>query len=128
MGNTKLDPVQEDHIEMIRQSSSILMVLINDILDVSKIEAGELKLEEIDFDLAYLITSVIKMNSARLGGKPLEMSYVINEKMPRSFKGDPTRIRQILMNLVNNAIKFTGQRQDYRFGAISREPVKGGGG
>lgn len=105
--NTALNPTQKDYVETIRESGQLLMLLINDILDVSKIEAGELKLEKVDFELTYLLKSVIKMNSFRLGRKHVEMFFSVDEKMPTDYKGDPTRIRQILTNLLSNAIKFT---------------------
>ena len=105
--NTTLNRTQKDYVDTIRESSQMLMLLINDILDVSKIEAGELKLEDIDFDLPYLLKSVIKMNSARMEKKNVKLLCSIDEGMPQSYKGDPTRIRQILVNLISNAIKFT---------------------
>jgi PAS domain S-box-containing protein len=105
--NTTLNRAQKDYVGTIRESSQMLMFLISDILDVSKIEAGELKLEEIDFDLSHLLKSVIKMNSTRLVKKQVEMFCSMDEAIPQSYKGDPTRIRQILTNLISNAIKFT---------------------
>jgi PAS domain S-box-containing protein len=107
MENTSLDYVQKDYIGVIKDSGQILLVLINDILDLSKIEAGEMHLEVIDFDLEYLVHSVLKINSARVEEKGLDLSCSIDGKIPRGLKGDPTRIRQILINLVSNAIKFT---------------------
>jgi PAS domain S-box-containing protein len=107
MENTSLDYVQKDYIGVIKDSGQILLALINDILDLSKIEAGEMHLEIIDFDLEYLLRSVLKINSTRVEEKGLDLSCDIDERLPRWFKGDPTRIRQILINLVSNAIKFT---------------------
>ncbi len=105
--STALDYVQKDYVSVIRESGNILLALINDILDLSKIEAGEMHLEHIDFDLEYLIRSVIKINSPKLEGKSIELFCAIDEHMPKNFKGDPTRVRQILINLLSNAIKFT---------------------
>ncbi len=105
--NTSLDYVQKDYIGVIKDSGQILLALINDILDLSKIEAGEMHLEMIDFDLEYLVRSVLKINSTRVEEKGLELSCVLDDTIPRGLKGDPTRIRQILINLVSNAIKFT---------------------
>ncbi len=109
MESTELDYVQKDYIGIIRESGHLLLYLINDILDISKIEAGELKLETIDFNLDYLIKSVIRMNSTRLEGKNVELFCSVDDTMPRFFRGDPTRLRQVLMNLLSNAIKFTEQ-------------------
>ncbi|MBF0494042.1 MAG: response regulator [Candidatus Omnitrophica bacterium] len=104
---TALDPLQKDYVGTIRESGQLLMTLINDILDISKIEAGEVRLEEIGFDLEYLVRSVIKMNSTKMQNKNVELIYVFDENIKSNFLGDPTRIRQILMNLLSNAIKFT---------------------
>lgn len=109
MGNTALDYVQKDYVSTIRESSQMLLFLINDILDVSKIEAGEFQLEKIDFDLRYLVKSTLKITSSRLEKKKIELACVIDESIPKGFKGDPTRIRQILVNLLSNAIKFTNE-------------------
>jgi two-component system, sensor histidine kinase and response regulator len=105
--NTGLTEQQKDYVETICTSGELLISLINDILDISKIESRKIALEEIDFDLEYLITSVLKILRQRAGGKSLELILAFQENVPRSLKGDPTRIRQILMNLVGNAIKFT---------------------
>ncbi len=107
LNNTDLDYGQKDYVNTLCESGRVLMDLINDILDISKIEAGEMKLEKIVFDLEYLIRSVIRIASARLSGKDIELFCRINDDLPRSYLGDPTRIRQILMNLLSNAIKFT---------------------
>lgn len=106
---TPLDYVQKDYVSVIWESSQMLLALINNILDLSKIEAGEMHLEYIDFDLEYLIRGVIKMNGPKLEGKNVELFCAMDETMPKNFKGDPTRIRQILLNLLSNAIKFTEQ-------------------
>lgn len=105
--NTQLDYIQKDYISTISESGHMLMALINDILDVSKIEAGELQFEKIDFDLEHLMRSIIKMNTSRLERKRIELFCVVDENMPRYFKGDPTRVRQILINLLSNSVKFT---------------------
>jgi signal transduction histidine kinase/CheY-like chemotaxis protein len=104
---TKLDYEQKNHVDGIRKSSHSLLLLINDILDISKIEAGEIRLEKIDFDIVYLLKNVTIMNSVRIKEKNIQMLCDIEESMPKNFKGDPTRIRQILINLISNAVKFT---------------------
>lgn len=105
---TTLDDVQMDYVNTIKESGSVLLSLINDILDISKIEAGELHLESISFNLEYLLESLFKMMRVRLKEKPIDLLYYFKqEDMDRCFKGDPTRIRQILINFLGNAFKFT---------------------
>jgi signal transduction histidine kinase/AmiR/NasT family two-component response regulator len=104
---TPLTEQQEDYLMTICSSGELLISLINDVLDISKIEAKHILLESIDFDLEYLITSILKMLRQRVGNKPIELNLAYGSKAPKYFKGDPTRIRQIFLNLVNNAIKFT---------------------
>ncbi len=105
--STRLTKQQEDYVEIISESGQLLISLINDILDMSKIEAGKVTLENIVFDLEYLIASVLKLLRPRASIKDIELQIKYLENVPQYFKGDPTRIRQILMNLVGNAIKFT---------------------
>ena len=107
--STPLDDQQRDYVDTIADSGELLISLISDILDLSKIEARTLSLESIDFDLEYLIASVFRILRHRAQSKSLTLTLRIPDDMPRTFKGDPTRIRQIIMNLVGNAIKFTAQ-------------------
>jgi CheY-like chemotaxis protein len=107
--NTNLDITQKDYVETICGSGELLLSLINDILDISKIESQKVSLEEIDFDLEYLIESCLKLLRQRIKGKSLDLNMAYQETIPRFLKGDPTRIRQILINLVGNAIKFTDE-------------------
>ncbi|MFA6216451.1 MAG: response regulator [Candidatus Omnitrophota bacterium] len=104
---TILDDMQRDYLSTINESGSVLLTLINDILDISKIEAGEIKLETIDFNLMNLVENVIRIVSSKLKGKEVELFYNFDEHIPIGFQGDPTRIRQIILNLLGNAIKFT---------------------
>jgi signal transduction histidine kinase/CheY-like chemotaxis protein len=103
---TRLDSVQSGYVKTVQDSGRTLLSLVNDILDISKIEQGKIKLECIAFDLEYLIESILKMVRSKMVGSPVDLLYRL-EKVPRYFKGDPTRIRQILVNLISNAIKFT---------------------
>jgi signal transduction histidine kinase/CheY-like chemotaxis protein/HPt (histidine-containing phosphotransfer) domain-containing protein len=105
--NTDMSPEQRDFVQTLNYSGDALLSLVNDTLDISKIEAGQLTLEEIDFDLQRLISSSIMLMSARASEKGLLIRSDIGTAVPRFIKGDPTRLRQILMNLINNALKFT---------------------
>ncbi|MBN1222335.1 MAG: response regulator [Candidatus Aminicenantes bacterium] len=105
--DTSLNDVQKDYLETIKESGKLLLALISDILDFSKIEARQIQLEEIDFDLKNLVEDVLKICRPKIAGQMIELYYNYEENMPSCFKGDPTRIRQIILNLLNNAIKFT---------------------
>ena len=107
--NTELDPKQRRYCEAIRISSENLLGIINDILDFSKIEAGKLELETIDFHLGEMVNQVIDLLSLRATQKKLEFACLVRENVPMSLRGDPGRLRQVLINLCNNAIKFTDQ-------------------
>ncbi|MCY1648993.1 ATP-binding protein [Caulobacter sp. SL161] len=104
---TKLDAQQSEYLEMIEQSGHGLMTILNDILDLSKIEAGKLNLEVAPFDLRKLAlqTRAVWSESARLKG--LDLILEVSPSVPPWVSGDATRVRQILMNLVSNALKFT---------------------
>lgn len=106
---TDLPPKQRDCAEIIRSSAHHLLSVINHILDFSKLEAGKMQLEEIDFDLNSCIEEVVELLAAQAEIKKLELAILIYSAVPRSLKGDPSRLRQILLNLVGNAIKFTEQ-------------------
>lgn len=104
---TPLNEQQKDHIETISSSGQVLLNVINDILDISKVEAGELRLERIDFNLEHLVDDTLKIIKPRVGGKPITLYFEIEKDVPLNLEGDPTRLRQILINLFGNAIKFT---------------------
>ncbi|MBF0385007.1 MAG: response regulator [Candidatus Omnitrophica bacterium] len=105
--DTKLDDMQNRYLETVKTSGQLLLSLINDILDISKIEAGKIDLESIDFDLENLIEDLLRILTLKVREKGLDFSYSLASGMPRWFNGDPTKIRQIILNLANNAIKFT---------------------
>ena len=107
--DTVLDEEQKDYVETVRVSADALLALINDILDFSKIEAGKLDLESIDFDLATLIQEVSDLLAIKAEQKGLRFASEVDETIARSFRSDPGRLRQVLTNLVNNAIKFTDE-------------------
>lgn len=104
---TDVSEQQRDYIQTLNYSGDALLALVNDTLDISKIEAGQMVLERIDFDLQRLVSSIIMLMSARASEKNLLIRSDIAAVVPRFIKGDPTRLRQILLNLINNAIKFT---------------------
>ncbi|MBU2429634.1 MAG: response regulator, partial [Proteobacteria bacterium] len=105
--NTELTEEQIDFVETGKQSADSLLTVINDILDFSKIEAGKLDIENIDFDLRKTITDMIAVPAMLAQAKKLEFMYHIDPEVPSLLKGDPGRLRQIIMNLSTNAIKFT---------------------
>lgn len=104
---TQLQPNQQDYLSMMRQSADALLRLINDILDFSKIEAGRLELESIPFSLRDCIGSTGRALAAKAAEKKLELACRIAPQIPDILRGDPGRLRQILINLVGNAVKFT---------------------
>ncbi len=104
---TELDDRQRRFIESLYRSGESLLDIINDILDFSKIEAGKLELECIDFDLRALIEDLIELLAPRAHQKRIELAYKLSAGLPPTVRGDPTRLRQILINVIGNAIKFT---------------------
>jgi len=107
--DTELTPGQREYLLMLRSSGDSLLGVINDILDFSKIEAGKLELDPIDFNLQNSVGEDMRALASRADQKGLELTYQINSDIPAYVVGDPGRIRQILINLVGNAIKFTQQ-------------------
>jgi|GEM_PF-2285353 len=105
--NTPLSKTQRKYVEVIETSGTALLSLINDILDLSKIEAGKLQLEKARFDLRMVLEEVIGMFSERGERKKLELACFVHEDFHPVIEGDGTRLRQVLMNLVGNAVKFT---------------------
>lgn len=105
--DTNLNNIQKDFNHTILVSSEILLNLINDILDFSKIEAGKIELEQIPFNLNQTVNEVIDILSGRLNEKGLECYLEEDNEMPINFIGDPNKLKQILINLTSNAIKFT---------------------
>ena len=105
--DTDLNEEQLDYALTIGRSSDALLTLINDILDFSKVESGQLNLESIDFDPEVMAFDVCELMKPRIGGKPVEIICRISNKVPSNVKGDPGRFRQVLVNLMGNAVKFT---------------------
>lgn len=107
MRDTNLDEEQLEYLHQIQFAGEVLLGLINDILDFSKIEAGRLQLERIEFDPVQTIEDAVDMVSMQAHRKGLEVVLYIDDALPRTMVGDPNRLRQVLVNLVNNAVKFT---------------------
>ncbi|ODG99461.1 histidine kinase [Nostoc sp. KVJ20] len=105
--DTELTPQQQDFVETVRSSGDALLTIINDILDFSKIESGKLELEEQPFDLRACVEQAISLLAPKAVQKDIELAYLIQPQVPTQIIGDMTRLRQVLMNLLNNAIKFT---------------------
>jgi PAS domain S-box-containing protein len=104
---TQLDPQQRPFVETVRNSGEALLSIINDILDFSKIEAGKLETESLDFDLYQAVEDVVQLLAPRAHAKHLELACRIDEALPNTARGDPYRLRQVLTNLIGNAVKFT---------------------
>lgn len=104
---TDLDPQQREYAVAVQKSAGLLLRIIDDILDYSKIEAGKLDLEMIDFDLRVTLEDVTGLMAQNAYKKGLEFSCTIDPEVPSLLRGDPGRLRQVLLNLVSNAIKFT---------------------
>jgi len=107
LSETRLSQEQQGYVASTVYSANALLTLINDILDFSKIEAGKLEIEIIDFDIKDMMDAVIDTLAPKAFEKGLELFYLIEKNVPMLLSGDPARIRQILLNLIGNAIKFT---------------------
>ncbi|MCX7804182.1 MAG: response regulator [Planctomycetota bacterium] len=105
--STELTDEQRDYCRIIRSSGEALLDVINDILDFSKIEAGRLELDSVDFDLRTVVEDAVEMLAPKAHEKGLEIACMIDPSVPSAVRGDPGRLRQVLTNLVGNAIKFT---------------------
>lgn len=105
--DTALNEEQQGYAQAVQDSGQVLLGIINDILDLSKIEAGKLELEFVPIDLGKLAEEVVRLFAANAAKKDLDFGYCIAKEVPRKLIGDPIRIRQIIMNLLSNALKFT---------------------
>jgi len=105
--DTSLDKMQRDYLETVRDSADGLLRLLNDILDFSKIESKKVEIEAVDFDIRESLGGFLRPLAIGAHGKGLELAYHVNNAVPERVLGDPARLRQIVVNLVGNAIKFT---------------------
>jgi PAS domain S-box-containing protein len=109
LAETSLNPEQQEYVALFRRAGDALLSLINDILDLSKVEAGQLELETTEFDPAELVEGVAEMLAPRAHAKGLELTCEVAPDVPGRVRGDPQRLRQVLLNLVGNAVKFTAR-------------------
>ncbi|GEM_PF-63192 len=109
LADSPLDDEQRARLEMMRVSSRTLLGILNDILDYSRIEAGEIDIERRDFDLGQLLDDVLVLMRFAAGGKRVSLSVAIEPSVPRLLRGDPGKLSQVLLNLIGNALKFTEQ-------------------
>jgi signal transduction histidine kinase/DNA-binding response OmpR family regulator len=119
--DTVLTIEQREHLGLVRLSAESLLLIINDVLDFSKIEAGKMELESIPFDLRESLGETMMALSVRAQQKGLELVYEIQPEVPEALLGDPGRIRQILVNLIGNAIKFTEHGEIFVY--VDERPV-----
>ncbi|MTW14257.1 PAS domain S-box protein [Pseudoduganella eburnea] len=106
---TELEPRQRDYLEKIRFAGEHLLRIIDDILDISKIEAGKLEIEDVDFSLDHVIQTLTTVVAPKAASRGLRLSFEIDPALPPVLRGDPLRLGQVLINYVNNAIKFSEQ-------------------
>ncbi len=106
---TALDARQTEYLDVMRQSADTLLAVLNDILDFSKIEAGQLEIETVAFDLDEAIDGVVRLFGPRAAEKGLALGFTWPAEAPRRIHGDPVRLRQVLANLIGNAVKFTAR-------------------
>ena len=107
--DTELDESQHEYVRIALKSADGLLGILNDILDLSKIEAGKLELEAVPFDLSEIVRDLVLLHSLIADQKGIELKSEIDDQLPKVVIGDPTRIRQVLVNLISNAIKFTSE-------------------
>ena len=106
--DTNLDPEQREYGETVESSAHALLTILNDILDFSKVDGGHVELECVDFDIRSAVHDVVALLAGLAGGKGLALLGTVDPTVPDVVRGDPGRFRQVLMNLIGNAIKFTG--------------------
>ena len=105
--DTNLDAEQRNFAEIVNESGEALLTVVNDILDISKLEARKLEIEKIDFDLSATVESAAALMASKARQKHIDLGVFIDSDARGAYRGDPTRLRQILLNLLNNGIKFT---------------------
>ena len=106
---TQLSPQQRSHLQIVKQSADCLLRLLNDILDFSKIEAGKMELDITDLDVRDVVGDALQVRAPDAAKKGIELVHRVADDIPRRLQGDPGRLRQIVLNLIGNAVKFTHQ-------------------
>jgi two-component system CheB/CheR fusion protein len=106
---TKLDESQKEYLNAIKMAGDALIVLINDILDLARVDSGKMTFEQIPFDLSTSISTMLRLFATKIKDKNLEFADEYDTTIPRILLGDPVRLRQIILNLVSNAVKFTSR-------------------
>jgi signal transduction histidine kinase len=106
---TELTREQREYLEMVELSAESLLGLLNDILDFSKIEAGKLTMDPVEFDLSQTLDAIVRTQASRAHQKGLELAYDVDKRVPSALIGDAGRLRQVLVNLISNAVKFNEQ-------------------
>ncbi len=121
LAETQLDSTQREYLDIIRGSAKALLSLINDVLDLSKIEADRLELENVDFDLISLMYETVAATALQTAVKGIELIVSIEPDVPVMVRADPGRLRQMVLNLIGNAVKFTHEGHITLYSAARRE-------
>jgi len=127
LADTALDQEQSDYLDQIRFAAGVLITLINDLLDFSKIEAGHLRLEKTKFNLIRMLEDAIDLSTLEAHRKKIDVGFYMDPRIPSILYGDPGKLRQVIVNLMNNAVKFTYQGQvvlDVEMISVSRVGVR----
>jgi signal transduction histidine kinase/CheY-like chemotaxis protein len=119
---SELTAKQRNYLSVVKQSGDSLLTLLNDILDLSKVEAGKMELERVAISPAQILCDATKLMSVYAANKKVELLCDIAPNLPQTFEGDPTRLRQIVVNLIGNAIKFTDEGEVRLHAYFLREP------
>ncbi len=120
LADTPLNSEQQEYLKIVNSSAQSLLNLLNDILDLSKVEAGKLQLESVNFSPEDCLQEALQLLAAVPHSKPVDLCWECAEDTPRAVRGDPTRLRQVLINLIGNAIKFTEQGEV----SVSLQPLQ----
>ncbi len=118
LAETELDGTQREYLDIIRGSAKALLSLINDVLDLSKIEADRLELENVDFDLIHLLYETVAATALQAAAKGIELIVTIEPDVPVMVRADPGRLRQVVLNLIGNAVKFTHEGHIRLYAAV----------
>jgi PAS domain S-box-containing protein len=118
LAETPLDGTQREYLDIIRGSAKALLSLINDVLDLSKIEADRLELENVDFDLIHLLYETVAATALQAAAKGIELIVTLEPDVPVMVRADPGRLRQVVLNLIGNAVKFTHEGHIRLYGSV----------